>query len=612
MDPAEARELLEDYLAEAGVLLEDVEQKLVELEHRADDRALLNDIFRGFHTIKGGAGFLDAKPLVDVAHRTETLFDQLRGGKRALTPELMDIILRATSAVREMFGQMKSTGTPNAADAALIAALTRTIANEAPAAAPAAPAAAPAAPAPAPAPPAKPAALAAGEPDWGGLLATLTGTPASAPAPATPVAAPAAAAATATPAAPVPPAAPAQLAPHKNKSADARETTLRIDVDQFDKIFNLAGEMGLIKNRIAALRTDMVGGRRDNETVRKLDTAVNTLNALVGDMQNLLMMARMQPVGRVFQRYLRLTRDLARQLGKDVELQIDGADTGIDKTMLDELYDPLVHLIRNAVDHGVEPTAERIAGGKPAKSILRLSARQLGDQIVIEMEDDGRGMRPEVMRQKAIEKGLLSVDEAAALDEQQALNLVFLPGFSTKTEVSSMSGRGVGMDVVRTNIQKLKGRIDLHSVPGRGTRVRLVLPLTLAVLPVLMFRLGKQTYALALAQVREIIRLRDEEVQYVSSRPSILLRGQVMPLLALGELVGGERGSCAVGAVVEHGDQPMILAADSFVGQDDVLIKALDGYRPQGVAGATLSADGSLVLVLDLKELLESPLRHAA
>jgi two-component system, chemotaxis family, sensor kinase CheA len=601
MDPAEARELLEDYLAEAGVLLEDVEQKLVELEHRADDRALLNDIFRGFHTIKGGAGFLDAKPLVDVAHRTETLFDQLRGGKRALTPELMDIILRATSAVREMFGQMKSTGTPNAADPALIAALTRTIANEAPAVAPAA---APAAPAPAP-PPAKPAALAAGEPDWGGLLATLTGTPASAPAPATPVAAPA-------PAAAAPHAAPAQLAPHKNKSADARETTLRIDVDQFDKIFNLAGEMGLIKNRIAALRTDMVGGRRDNETVRKLDTAVNTLNALVGDMQNLLMMARMQPVGRVFQRYLRLTRDLARQLGKDVELAIDGADTGIDKTMLDELYDPLVHLIRNAVDHGVEATAERIANGKPAKSILRLSARQLGDQIVIEMEDDGRGMRPEVMRQKAIEKGLLSVDEAAALDEQQALNLVFLPGFSTKTEVSSMSGRGVGMDVVRTNIQKLKGRIDLHSVPGRGTRVRLVLPLTLAVLPVLMFRLGKQTYALALAQVREIIRLRDEEVQYVSNRPSILLRGQVMPLLALGELVGGERGSCAVGAVVEHGDQPMILAADSFVGQDDVLIKALDGYRPQGVAGATLSADGSLVLVLDLKELLESPLRNAA
>ncbi|MFO1413524.1 MAG: chemotaxis protein CheA [Burkholderiales bacterium] len=610
MDAAESRELLEDFLNEASTLLEDVEQKLVELEHRADDRALLNDIFRGFHTIKGGAGFLDAQPLVDVCHRTETIFDQLRSGKRALAPSLLDLILEATSTVRAMFGQMKATGAPDAADPALIAALTAAInADPAPAAAAAAPAPATAAPAPAAPPPAAPATP--GEPDWNALHAIVTGIPAQ------PAAAPAAPApATATPAAAAPApavhaAAPAPVGGRKNKDAE-RATTLRIDVDQFDKIFNLSGEMGLIKNRIAALRTELVNGKRDNETVRKLDTAVNTFNALVGDLQNLLMQARMQPVGRVFQRYLRLTRDLARQLSKDVELQIDGAETGIDKTMLDELYDPLVHLIRNAVDHGIESAEERVAAGKPAKSILRLSARQLGDQIVIEMEDDGRGMRQEVLRQKAVEKGLLSVDEAAALDEQQALNLVFLPGFSTKSVASSVSGRGVGMDVVRTNIAKLKGRIDLRSVPGRGTCVRLVLPLTLAVLPVLMFRLGKQTYALPLAQVREIIRLRDEEVQYVSGRPSILLRGQVLPLLALGDLVGGDRGTCAVGAVLDHGDMPLVLATDSFVGQDDVLIKALDGYRPPGVAGATISADGSLVLVLDLKELLDSPLRHAA
>lgn len=579
MDAAESRELLEDFLNEAGTLLEDVEQKLVELEHRPDDHALLNDIFRGFHTVKGGAGFLDAQPLVDVCHRTETIFDQLRSGKRALAPELLDLILDATSAVREMFGQMKATSAPDPASPSLIDALTRAIAGDVPL---------PAAAAPAPVP--ATARPAASEPDWRTLHSLVTGKPA-APAPAPPP--------------------PAALPPHKAKAAD-RETTLRVDVDQFDKIFNLSGEMGLIKNRIAALRTDLINGKRDNDTVRKLDTAVNTLNALVGDLQNLLMMARMQPVGRVFQRYLRLTRDLARQLAKDVELQIDGADTGIDKTMLDELYDPLVHLIRNAVDHGIETADERRAAGKPTKSILRLSARQLGDEIVIEMADDGRGMRQDVLRQKAVEKGLLSVDEAAALDEQQALNLVFLPGFSTKSVASSVSGRGVGMDVVRTNIQKLKGRIDLRSVPGRGTTVRLVLPLTLAVLPVLMFRLGTQTYALPLTQVREIIRLREEDVQYVSNRPSILLRGQVMPLVALGTLIGGDRGSCAVGAVVDNGELPMVLAADSFVGQDDVLIKALDGYRPPGVAGATLSAEGSLVLVLDLKELLDAPLRHAA
>jgi two-component system chemotaxis sensor kinase CheA len=314
----------------------------------------------------------------------------------------------------------------------------------------------------------------------------------------------------------------------------------------------------------------------------------------------------------VFQRYLRLTRDLGRQLAKDVELQIEGAETGIDKTMLDELYDPLVHLIRNAVDHGVDTAEERAAAGKPPKSIIRLSAHQRGDQILIEIADDGRGMRADVMRQKAVEKGVMSVDEAAALDEQGALNLVFLPGFSTKSEASSVSGRGVGMDVVRTNIQRLKGRIDLSSVPGHGTCVRLVLPLTLAILPVLMFRLTGQTYALPLAQVREIIRLDPEAIAHVSGRPSIVLRGEIMPVISLSKLVGREAGSGAVGAVVDSGAHALVLAVDSFVGQDEVVIKALDGYKPKGVAGATLSADGALVLVLDLKELLDMPSMRVA
>jgi two-component system chemotaxis sensor kinase CheA len=329
-------------------------------------------------------------------------------------------------------------------------------------------------------------------------------------------------------------------------------------------------------------------------------------------MQNSLMMARMQPVGRVFQRYLRLTRDLGRQLRKDVELQIEGADTGIDKTMLDELYDPLVHLIRNAVDHGVDTAEERAAAGKPAKSIVHLSARQVGDQIVIEIADDGRGMRPEVMRQKAVEKGLLSEGDAAALDDGGALNLVFLPGFSTKSQASSVSGRGVGMDVVRTNVQRLKGHIELSSVPGQGTRVRIVLPLTLAVLPVLMFRLSSQAYALPLAQVREIIRLDVDRIQYVAGRPSIVVRGDVVPVLSLGELIGSERGTGAVGAVVENGASPLVLAVDCFLGQDEVVIKALGGYKPKGVAGATLSAEGALVLVLDLKELLDTQLPRTA
>ena len=603
---SDALDLLQDFLAEAGTLLEDVDQKLIELEQRPDDRALLNDIFRGFHTIKGGAGFLDAAPLVEVCHRTETLFDQMRGGTRSLSPELFDLILTATEAVRVMFDQMKVRGMPEAANPALVAALScmidggtvprvvpvvQSVVRDPPAADP------------------------GKEPDWRVLHATIT---AGAPKPSGAGIAGAGHAPSANVHGPsgtggATPALAPKPAARKPKAGEGRESTLRIDVNQFDQIFNLSGELGLTKNRLAALRNDLMSGKRDNDTVRKIDTAVNALNALVGNLQNSLMVARMQPVGRVFQRYLRLTRDLGRQLAKDVELQIEGAETGIDKTMLDELYDPLVHLIRNAVDHGVDTAEERAAAGKPPKSIIRLSAHQRGDQILIEIADDGRGMRADVMRQKAVEKGVMSVDEAAALDEQGALNLVFLPGFSTKSEASSVSGRGVGMDVVRTNIQRLKGRIDLSSVPGHGTCVRLVLPLTLAILPVLMFRLTGQTYALPLAQVREIIRLDPEAIAHVSGRPSIVLRGEVMPVISLGELVGREAGSGAVGAVVDSGAHALVLAVDSFVGQDEVVIKALDGYKPKGVAGATLSADGSLVLVLDLKELLDTPsLRVAA
>jgi len=579
----EALELLHDFLTEAGTLLEDVDQKLVELEQRPHDRALLNDIFRSFHTIKGGAGFLDAAPLVEICHRTETLFDQLRSGARAFSPELLDLILAATEVVKAMFGQMKMRGTPEAADPGLLASLTRAIGESGAVPATSATAAARVPTRVA----AESAALpAVNAPDWNALYAAVTGK---------------------TPAKALALAVPAKAAPRNAKVTEGRETTLRIDVAQFDKIFNLSGELSLTKNRLASLRNEILAGKRDQDTLRKLDTAVNALNALVADLQNSLMAARMQPVGRVFQRYLRLTRDLGRQLQKDVELHTEGAETGIDKTMLDELYDPLVHLIRNAVDHGVDTAEERAASGKPAKSVIKLSAHQVGDQILIEIADDGRGMRADVIRQKAVEKGLLSAVDAAALDESGALNLIFLPGFSTKTEVSNTSGRGVGMDVVRTNIQRLKGRIELSSVPGQGTRVRIVLPLTLAVLPVLMFRLMSQAYALPLSQVREIIRLGEDRIQLVAGRPQVVLRGDVLPVHALGDLVGGPVGTEAVGAVVECGDRPLVLAVDSFVGQDEVVIKALDGYKPKGVAGATQSADGALVLVLDLKELLDVP-----
>ena len=531
-----------------------------------------------------------------------------------MVPELFDIILAATSAVRQMFDDMRAQGSPEPADPALLAALTAWVAGENVAPAPVVAAAAPAA-VTATAAPAAPVVGADGI-DWAALHAAVTGVDPVPTATTTATAEPGSGTAAPAPtdsaaAAPAPAKAPAAAA-RSGKSGDAKETTLRIDVERFDQILNLSGEVGLIKNRIARLRTDLVASAPGNETVKQLDRMVGQLSAVVGDLQNSVMKARMQPVGRVFQKYVRMARDLGRQMGKDVELQLSGEDTEIDKTMIEEINDPLVHLVRNAVDHGVDLPQERIAAGKPPKAIIRLSAAQVGDQILIEIVDDGKGMRADFIRQKAVEKGLISSADAGALDEQSALGLIFLPGFSTKATISDVSGRGVGMDVVRTNVARLNGKIELSSVPGRGTRVAILLPLTLAILPVLMFRLKQQAYAIPLSLVREIIRIDRHVVQLVSGKPSLVMRGAVLPVLSLADMLDRDGDAGLVGIVIQIANQTVVIAVDSFVGQDEVVIKALDGFKPRGVAGATLASDGALVLVLDIVELLPQPLKAVA
>ena len=307
----------------------------------------------------------------------------------------------------------------------------------------------------------------------------------------------------------------------------------------------------------------------------------------------------------MFKKYPRLARDLARQLGKDVELVLSGEETEIDKTMIEDLNDPLVHLVRNAVDHGVESLEQRSAAGKSSKSSVYLGARQEGDHILISISDDGKGMRPEVLRTKAIEKGLLTPEAASALDETASLNLIFLPGFSTKDEVSSVSGRGVGMDVVRTNISKLNGSITIESEPGKGSVFTISLPLTLAILPVLLLRLSDQPFAVPLSMVREIMSVTQEEQQLISGRPTMVVRGEVLPVKSLANLIGwADSGKSEVGVLMQVGSQSFILSADGFAGHDDVVIKSLDTFRPKGVAGVTMSSEGEIVLILDIKELL--------
>ena len=615
-DFAGMEELLQDFLLEAGELLSQVDNKLVELEKRPEDRELLNDIFRGFHTIKGGAGFLNVENLVNLCHRTENLFDKLRNGELHLSAELMDIIMAATATVRDMFGSLSQSVQPHAADASLINGLDLALAGNLPGPKAAAePAPVPVA-APEPAPAAASPAPGGEDINWDALHAALTGAPIPQPA-AAPVESPVAKQSEATPIQAAPPApkpAPAQDLPTPSRSSSSntgptqnlqKETTIRIDTARLDQVLNLSGEIGLTKNRIANLKTQIIHGRNDQETLKALDTAVSQLDLLVSDLQNAVMKTRMQPIGRLFQKYPRLARDLARQLGKDVELVLSGEETELDKTMIEDLNDPLVHLVRNAVDHGIETTEERQTANKSPKAIVTLSASQVGDHIYIEISDDGKGMRPDVIRAKAVQKGLIDHETANSLDDRQSLHLIFLPGFSTKDEISSVSGRGVGMDVVKTNITKLNGKIDVLSVPGQGSTFTISLPLTLAILPVLVVRLNNQSFAVPLSMVREIIPIKQQEVQRVSGRATMVVRDEVLPIRSLARLIGWEAQKApSFGVLMHAADSTFILAVDGFVGRDDVVIKPLSDIKPKGIAGATLSGDGSIVLVLDMEELL--------
>jgi len=388
-------------------------------------------------------------------------------------------------------------------------------------------------------------------------------------------------------------------------AAEAKETTIRVDTVRLDQVLNLSGEIGLTKNRLTHLRSDIMQGRNDMETLQELDQSVTQLDMLVVNLQNAVMKTRMQPIGRLFKKYPRLARDLARSLGKDVELVLVGEETEMDKTMIEDLNDPLVHLVRNAVDHGVETVEGRREAGKPEKSQVELSARQEGDHILITISDDGKGMRPEVIRNKAIEKGLITSEVANTLDESQCLELILLPGFSTKDEISAVSGRGVGMDVVKTNIEKLNGSITIQSEPGKGSTFSISLPLTLAILPVLVLRLGDQSFAVPLSMVREILPVTKDQLQQVSGKATMVVRGEVLPVLPLTQLIGwGSSEKSEVGVLMQFGNNSFILTADGFVGHEDVVIKSLDTFRPKGVAGVTMSSEGDIVLILDIKELL--------
>ena len=722
-------EILQDFLVEAGEILEQLSEQLVELESRPDDANLLNAIFRGFHTVKGGAGFLQLHELVECCHIAENVFDILRKGERHVDSELMDVILEALDAVNGMFSEVRERAPITAATPELLAALARyaepadtTAApvveaapepvaepeadvtdNEfeqllnslsavkaeaeapaavAPAAAPtseditdaefeslldqlhgkgqfAADAVAPVAAAEAPAAPAStditddefealldqlhgkgtfavdalpevaaaPAAAAAAasakpaddglisDHEFEALLDDLHGkgkfsevAPAAAVATAAPAAAKAAApVAAAKPAAPAPAPARAAAPPPAEKPASEAETTVRVDTARLDDIMNMVGELVLVRNRLVRL-----GLSSGDEAMQK---AVSNLDVVTADLQTAVMKTRMQPIKKVFGRFPRLVRDLARQLKKEINLELVGEETDLDKNLVEALADPLVHLVRNAVDHGVETPEEREASGKSRNGKVILAAEQEGDHILLSITDDGKGMDPTILRNIAVKRGVMDKDAADRLTDTECYNLIFAPGFSTKTEISDVSGRGVGMDVVKTKISQLNGSINIYSTKGQGSKIVIKVPLTLAIMPTLMVMLGNQAFAFPLVNVNEIFHLDLSRTNVVDGQEVVIVRDKALPLFYLKRwlVASAAHEEQREGHVVilSVGTQRIGFVVDQLVGQEEVVIKPL-GKMLQGtpgMSGATITGDGRIALILDVPSMLK---RYAA
>ncbi len=650
-DQSEEDDILQDFLVEAGELLEKLNGQLVELEQRPQDSGLLNAVFRSFHTIKGGGGFLGLTPLVEVCHRAEDVFNVLRQGERQIDAALMDTILQVLDIVNEMFAQLQAGEPLSHATPGLLTTLEGFTKPAVAAPVTPAPVATPvvtpdeadaefeamldlaqsAAATPAP------AAAVSGDmitdDEFEALLDQLQGggKPAEAKAAATPVAVEveveptpsdaitdaefealldqlhgaAKTPATTLTAAAAPAAAPRQ-APAPAAAAPAAETTVRVDTKRLDDIMNLVGELVLVRNRLSTLKSTM-----ENEAMSK---AVANLDLVTSDLQTAVMKTRMQPIKKVFGRFPRVVRDIARSLKKEINLELQGEETDLDKNLVEALADPLVHLVRNAVDHGIEMPDARVKAGKPRTGTVVLAAEQEGDHILLTIQDDGGGMDPAVLRGKVIEKGLMDADSAARLTDKECYDLIFMPGFSTKAEISDVSGRGVGMDVVKTRISQLNGTVDIDSVKGRGTIIIIKVPLTLAIMPTLMVKLHSRTFAVPLSSVSEIFPLDTRRTNHIDGQLVVMVRDKPLPLYYLQRWLTPGDGDSGIGQVVmvHVGNQRVGFVVDQVLGQEEVVIKPLGAllHGLPGFSGATITGDGRIALILDVPSLMKAYARR--
>ena len=636
-------EILQDFLVEAGEIIDLLDEQLVDLERNPSDNDLLNAIFRGFHTVKGGAGFLSIEPLVVLCHRAEDVFNLLRQGDLLVTQELMDIVLVVHDKLRGMFSSINDGIDPEMPDASLISSLEGFCNAEAP--------------------------VDINVPEYKEVINEQLNEPSdtsgsdnnitddefedlldqlhgdSAPkivesenvdkvesvssddmtddefesilddmhgqnAPGS----------TAVNNEIV--ARKKEIednveieVPEKNdeaittadikpkeieKLSSQQETTVRVDTKRLDDIMNLVGELVLVRNRLATLESSVI-----NED---MSVAVSNLDLVTSDLQTAVMKTRMQPIKKVFGRFPRVVRDLSRSLNKEVELVMVGEETDLDKNLVEALADPLVHLVRNSVDHGVEMPDVREKNGKARKGTITLSAQQEGEHILLSIEDDGAGIDANVIKSIAINKGVIDEDTASRLSDAESYNLIFLPGFSTKEEISDISGRGVGMDVVKTKITELNGSLNINSELGKGSIIEIKVPLTLAIMPTLMVMIAEQVYALPLASVVEIFNFDESMVKIVDGQEVVLIRNKPLPIYHLDNWLSNTKqdieGKRVV--VVNAAGKEFGFVVERLLGQEEVVIKPLGSLLQgtKGMSGATITGDGKISLILDVPGLM--------
>lgn len=648
------QDILEDFLVEAFEMIEQLDQDLVELESNPDDLDLLNRIFRVAHTIKGSSSFLNFDVLTKLTHHMEDVLNKARHGELKIRPEIMDVVLESIDMMKALLEHIRDSGSDKDSGVEIDEVVPRLDAISS-GNSPAEVAKAEVAPEPEAKEESGDSSLDIGEElDYSNMSpeeiedeierllrvrqeedkkrreakkkegdSANSEVPAptpepekeSAPAP-TPAPAPVAESKPAPTPAPKPVVKKEESAPAKPRAAakssvSAVEQTIRVDVKRLDNLMNLIGELVLGKNRLLKIYNDVEERYEGEQFLEELNQVVSSISLVTTDLQIAVMKTRMLPIGKVFNKFPRMVRDLARDLDKKIELIVSGEETELDKSIVEEIGDPLVHIIRNSCDHGVERPDVRVANGKSETGTVELKAYNEGNHIVIEIKDDGKGIDPDIVKAKALENGLINEREADSMSDKEAFTLIFRAGFSTAAQVTNVSGRGVGMDVVKTNIEKLNGIIDVDSEVGQGSVMKLKIPLTLAIIQALLVGVQEEYYAIPIASVLETVRINFDDISTVEGRSVLRLRNEVLPLVKLADVFGVkevfDNSEHVYVVVIGLAEKKLGVIVDTLVGQEEIVIKSLGDYLKgiDGIAGATIRGDGKVTLIVDIAALMD-------